>query len=75
MIENLVSKVWYRKSRMAGKDGDNGNQRGAMVALGVVAFLFLIGWILAHELYTGSKLEDCLLSGRTNCVPIDTQSH
>jgi len=60
---------------MAGKDGDNGNQRGAMVALGVVAFLFLIGWILAHELYTGSKLEDCLLSGRTNCVPIDTQSH
>jgi hypothetical protein len=60
---------------MPRNDGENPSQRRALVALGVVAFLFVIGLILAHELYSGSKLEDCLLSGRTNCVPINTQSH
>jgi hypothetical protein len=45
-----------------------------MVALGVVVLIFVIGWVLAQELYSGSKMEDCLLSGRTNCAPIDTQS-
>jgi len=60
---------------MPDRDRQNPSRRGSLVALGVVVFLFVIGWILAHELYTGSKLEDCLLSGRTNCVPIDTQSH
>jgi hypothetical protein len=27
-----------------------------------------------HELYAGGKLEDCLLSGRTNCEPVQTQA-
>ena len=45
-----------------------------MIALGIVVFLFVVGWILAHELYANEKIEDCILSGRTNCVPIDTQS-
>jgi hypothetical protein len=52
-----------------------GNQRGSLIALGVVVVLFVVGWILAHELYTGGKLEDCLMSGRTNCAPLETQSH
>ena len=46
-----------------------------MIALGVVALLFVLGWILAHELYANGKIEDCVMSGRTNCVPIETQSH
>jgi hypothetical protein len=53
-------------------NGDKGSQRRSLVALGVVVALFLIGWLLAHELYADSKLEDCLMSGRTNCAPIDT---
>jgi len=40
----------------------------------VVVVLFLLGWLLAHELYASGKLEDCLMSGRTNCVPLDTHS-
>jgi hypothetical protein len=59
---------------MAANDNKNPNQRGSLVALGVVVFLFVIGWILAHELYTGAKMEDCVMSGRTNCAPIETQS-
>jgi hypothetical protein len=59
---------------MPGNDNDNRNQRGAMVALGVVVFLFVVGWLLARELYSNGKMEDCLMSGRTNCAPLDTQS-
>lgn len=51
---------------------DNGNRRGPLVALGVVIVLFAVGWFLAHELYATGKLEDCLMSGRTNCAPITT---
>ncbi len=59
---------------MADRDGQNGSQRRSLIALGVVVFLFVIGWLLAHELYASGKLEDCLMSGRTNCVPLDSQS-
>jgi hypothetical protein len=58
---------------MADRDGQNGNQRRSMMALGVVVVLFVLGWILAHELYANGKIEDCVMSGRTNCVPLDTQ--
>jgi hypothetical protein len=36
--------------------------------------LFVLGWFLTRELYSNQKIEDCVLSGRTNCVPIDTPS-
>lgn len=53
---------------------DNTNRRASLVALGVVIVLFVIGWIVTQELYSNQKIEDCVLSGRTNCVPIDTKS-
>jgi hypothetical protein len=53
---------------------EDGNRRGPLVALGVVIVLFAVGWLLARELYANGKLEDCLMSGRTNCVPIETKS-
>jgi hypothetical protein len=52
----------------------NDGQRRSLIALGVVVLLFLVGWILAREIYANDKVEDCVLSGRTNCMPIDTQS-
>jgi hypothetical protein len=58
-----------RKSRP-----EAGNRRASLVALGVIVVLFVIGWILTRELYSNSKIEDCVMSGRTNCVPIDTKS-
>jgi cell division septal protein FtsQ len=50
------------------------NRRVSLVALGVVIVLFVVGWILTRELYSNQKIEDCVLSGRTNCVPIENQS-
>jgi len=57
---------------MTADNQDQGNQRGPLIALGVVVLLFVVGWFLAHELYANGKLEDCLMSGRTNCAPIAT---
>jgi hypothetical protein len=53
---------------------DNTNRRASLVALGVVVVLFVIGWILTRELYSNQKIEDCVLSGRTKCVTIDTNT-
>jgi len=46
------------------------NRRRALVGLGIVLALLIVGLILARELYTLGKTEDCLMSGRTNCTPI-----
>lgn len=53
---------------------DRTNRRASLIALGVVVVLFVIGWFLTRELYSNAKIEDCVMSGRTNCVPIDTHS-
>ena len=50
------------------------SRRTSLIALGVVVVLFVLGWFLTRELYSNQKIEDCVLSGRTNCVPIDSQS-
>jgi hypothetical protein len=59
---------------MAANDNENPNQRGPLIALGVVVVLFVVGWLLVHALYNNGKMEDCLMSGRTNCAPIDGTS-
>jgi hypothetical protein len=56
-------------------DRGNTNRRASLVALGVIVVLFVIGWVLTRELYSNSKIEDCVISGRTNCVPIDNSSY
>ncbi len=57
---------------MAANNEKDGTRRGPLVALGVVVLLLAVGWFLARELYASGKLEDCLMSGRTNCAPIST---
>jgi hypothetical protein len=49
---------------------ESANRRQSLIALGVVILLFVIGWVLTRELYSNQKVEDCVLSGRTNCAPI-----
>ncbi len=60
---------------MADRDDQKASRRRSMIALGVVVLLFVIGWILARELYANGKFQDCVLSGRTNCAPIETPTH
>lgn len=56
---------------MADKDGPDGSRRGPLIALCLVVVLFVVGWLLARELYASAKMQDCLMSGRTNCAPIE----
>jgi hypothetical protein len=53
-------------------DGDEPHsRRGAVVGLIVVLLLVVVGYFLVTALRNESNLEDCLMSGRRNCVPLD----
>jgi hypothetical protein len=43
----------------------------ALMGLAIVLSLALAGVVLVRDLGKEAKLEDCLMSGRTNCAPID----
>ncbi len=42
----------------------------AVAGLAIAIVLLVVGVWLAHELSAASKLQDCLMSGRTNCNQI-----
>ena len=50
-----------------------GNRRGVIAGLAIAVVLLVVGLWLAHELTTTSKMQDCLMSGRTNCAVIPAQ--
>jgi hypothetical protein len=43
----------------------------ALLGLIIVLVLAIAGVLLVRDLGQKAKLEDCLMSGRTNCAPID----
>jgi hypothetical protein len=49
-----------------------GNRRQAVAGLAIAVVLLVVGVWLAHELTAASRLQDCLMSGRTNCNTIQT---
>jgi len=51
------------------EQGDS--RRGAMVGLIIAAALLALGVWLARDLSAASKMQDCLMSGRTNCNVIE----
>jgi hypothetical protein len=50
-------------------DGDN--RRGAVAGLVIAIVLLAVGIWLARDLSSASKMQDCLMSGRTNCNTIE----
>jgi hypothetical protein len=53
-------------------DDEPSSNRGALVALLVVAVLILGGLYLSHVLGSAAGIQDCVASGRTNCAPVKT---
>ena len=43
------------------------NRRGAIAGLIIAIVILGVGWWLARDLTSASKMQDCLMSGRTNC--------
>jgi hypothetical protein len=47
------------------------NRGPAVAGLAIAVVLLVVGLWLAHELTAASKMQDCLMSGRTNCNVIE----
>ncbi|QPF81605.1 hypothetical protein IC762_17400 [Bradyrhizobium genosp. L] len=56
---------------MSEPEDGGGSRRGALVGLLVAVVMLVVGLWLARELTAQSKLQDCLMSGRTNCNVIE----
>ena len=52
-------------------DEDRRRMRSNLAALVFAALLVVVGLYLVRVLAEKSRLEDCLMSGRTNCAPIE----
>lgn len=56
-------------------DDENQSPRSkALIGLVVLALLVIAGVYLVHALREESAREDCLMSGRRNCAPIEVPS-
>jgi hypothetical protein len=60
-----------RGGRTMAEPGPSENRRGAMAGLIIAIVLLAVGIWLAHDLTAASKLQDCVMSGRTNCNVIE----
>jgi hypothetical protein len=47
------------------------SRRAAVLGLIVTVLLILVGLVLVKILGGAGRLQDCVLSGRTNCAPVD----
>jgi hypothetical protein len=55
---------------MSDEGNQNSNRRGPLMAMAAVVVLAIVGWLLARELMASARVQDCVLSGRTNCAPL-----
>jgi hypothetical protein len=55
----------------SGQDHEPENRNGAIAGLVIAIVLLAVGVWLAHDLSAASKLQDCVMSGRTNCNVIE----
>lgn len=56
-------------------DDGGGSRRGALIGLAIAAVIVVCGYFLMNALRDESNREDCLMSGRTNCAPLDIPTH
>jgi hypothetical protein len=57
-----------------GEEGADQRRSAALIGLIIILALAIAGVWLVRELREKSRLEDCLMSGRTNCAPIEVPS-
>ena len=56
---------------MTDRNSDKDSRRGAIAGLLIAAGMLVFGLWLAHDLTAASKMQDCLMSGRSNCDVIE----
>jgi hypothetical protein len=62
---------------LAGEDNDDHQARRRIHALGLAFCLVLavVGVWLANEFTEMKRIQDCVLSGRTGCIPLKIAAH
>jgi hypothetical protein len=50
---------------------ERNRRRNAVIALGAVVVIVVLGFLLVWKMYENEKLQECVLSGRRDCAPID----
>jgi hypothetical protein len=53
------------------EEQEEARRTAALMGFIVVLVLAIAGLLLVRELAKKSRLEDCLMSGRSNCAPIE----
>jgi hypothetical protein len=59
------------KPKTPSKPPSGDNRRGAIAGLIIAAVILGVGLWLARDLTAASKMQDCLMSGRSNCNVIE----
>jgi hypothetical protein len=74
--QNVVA---FKKREIAAKpapapkfdpDADRQRLRTNLFALLFAALLVAAGWLLVQKLVQSAHIQDCMMSGRSNCAPI-----
>ncbi len=60
-----------RERSQESEEGRADPRSAALIGLIVILVLAIAGVVLVRALGNKARLEDCLMSGRTNCAPIE----
>jgi len=67
---NSAGQPMNNRSEQSDEEADQ-RRSAALIGLIIILALAIAGVVLVRELRERSRLEDCLMSGRTNCAPIE----
>ena len=56
---------------MGDDDRTRSGGRRLLIAAGAIVVILVAALALIHEMSASALLQDCVLSGRSNCAPID----
>jgi hypothetical protein len=67
---NSAGQPMNHRSEQSDEEAEQ-RRSAALIGLIIILALAIAGVLLVRELRERSRLEDCLMSGRTNCAPIE----
>jgi hypothetical protein len=53
------------------RDAPRGSSRLGWFAAAALVVLLVGGWLVLRQLQADAKLQDCVMSGRRNCAPVE----
>ena len=71
-LESKPSPNTGEKPKTARKPQSGDSRRGPIAVLIIAVVILGVGWWLARSLTAASRMQDCLMSGRTNCNVIES---